>query len=76
MWAMANAIFLLLALGAVLDPEPQPLWPKLTGSAALIAAGLKQATGLSEARSIAVRLFTGVLLVADVVLIGLLWTVR
>lgn len=76
MWGMANAIFLLLAIGAVLDPEPQSLWPKLTGSAALLVAGIKQAPGLNPTYGRTVRAFTAVLLLADVVLIALIWTIR
>ncbi len=76
MWAMANAIFLLLAVGAVLDPEPQSLVPKLTGSLALLVAGAKQSPGVQAHRPMKERVFTVVFLVADVVLIALLWLVR
>ena len=76
MWAIANAIFLLLAIGAVLDPEPQVLWPKLTGSAALLICGFKQSSGLQPPRSMSSRVFTAVFLAADLLLIALIWTVR
>ncbi len=76
MWAMGNAIFLLLGLGAILDPEPQSFGPKVTGSLALLAAGAMQGRGLGPQYSQNARLFTAVFLAFDALVIAGIWLIR
>jgi len=76
LWGITNLIFIGLALGAVLDPTPQEIWPKLTGTAALLGVGAIQLRQTTKRHNTKQRGFTAACVVADLVLIVLLWTVR
>jgi hypothetical protein len=76
LWGITNLIFIGLALGAVLDPMPQDITPKITGSAALIGAGAMLWRHTTKAHNAKQRAFTGGCLVIDALLVILIWTVR
>jgi hypothetical protein len=69
-------LFVLLGLGAVLDPAPQELRPKVTGTIALVfaAANLQYQTKADFGSGL--KRTSAVLVLASIVLIPLLWLVR
>lgn len=76
LWGITNLIFIGLALGAVLDPIPQDIWPKITGSLALAGVGAMQARHTTREHDAKQRGFTLACVLADLTLIVLIWTVR
>jgi len=74
--ALVCALFVLLALGAVLDPVAQDLRPKITGTIALVAAATNLGYQTKAEFSTGLRRTSAALILASVVLVPLLWLVR
>lgn len=74
--AIICVIFITLALGAILDPSPQDVAPKLTGSAALALAGGSLWVSTKPEHSLGQRRTTMVLSAICAALIPMLWLVR
>ncbi len=69
-------LFVMFALGAVLDPVAQDLRPKITGTVALAAAAANLGYQTKPEFSSGLRRTSIALIGASVVLIPLLWFVR
>lgn len=74
--AVVCALFVLLALGAVLDPAPQDLRPKITGTIALVAAAANLGYQTKIDFGTGLKLLSAALILASIVLVPLLWLVR
>ena len=74
--AAVCGLFALLALGAVLDPISQDLRPKITGTIALVAAAANLGYQTKTEFSARLKNVSAALILASIVLIPLLWTVR